>query len=147
MLTTTVLLSLTLQASPPTGAQVKAVMDFYYKGQGQPAVLADASLCKDIERKKKETKYDCNEEFGASASKGDTVNVYMTFMVPRDDTADFMVQAALDGVVRSTKDVEVKGNFWRARTWKAFTLKKAGKWEFKILKGADVLKTLTITAE
>ena len=47
---------------------------------------------------------------------------------------------------RSTKDFKVKGQGMRTRTWKAFTLKKPGEWEFKILKGSEAVKTLTITA-
>jgi hypothetical protein len=146
MLNTTVLLSLALHAAPPTGDQVKSVLDYFYNGQGKPAILVDAVLCKDIERKNKDTKYDCNETFGDSADKGATVNVYLTFLVPKGDSAEFMVQAVLDGVVRSTKDVEVKGQGIRSRTWKAFTLKKEGKWEFKVLSGADAIKTVSITA-
>lgn len=146
MLNTTLLLSLALQAAPPTGEQVKSVLDYFYNGQGQPPILVDAVLCKDIERKNKETKFNCNEAFGDTGSKGDTVNVHMTFLVPKGDEAEMMVQAVLDGVVRSTKDFKVKGGSMRNRTWKAFTLKKPGKWEFRILKGSETIKTLAITA-
>ncbi len=146
MLQAATLIALSLTAAP-TGDQVKSVLDYFYMGQGQPAILADANLCQTNEKKVKERKFDCTTAFGTSAKKGETVNVYLTFLVPKGDEAEFMVQSLHNGVVRSTKDVTVKGGSIRSRTWRAFTLKKAGKWEFKVLKGTEVIKTLSITAE
>ncbi len=146
MLTTT-LIALTLTAAPPTPDAAKSVIDFFYNGQGQPPVLVEGVLCKDVEKKNKETKFDCNEAFGAEASKGETVNVHLTYLVPKGDEKELMIQAVHDGVVRATKDVKIKGQGLRTRTWRAFTLKKEGKWEFKVLDGATVLKTFTIEAQ
>lgn len=146
MLQAATILALSL-TSAPTGDQVKSVLDYFYNGQGQPAILADANLCQTIEKKAKDRKFDCLATYGTTAKKGDTVNVYLTFLVPKGDQAELMVQALHNGVVRSTKDVTVKGGGIRTRTWRAFTLKKPGKWEFKVLKGSEAIKTLTITAE
>jgi hypothetical protein len=138
---------LSMSVSQPAPDQIKSVWEHFYKGQGKGAVLADAVLCKTVEQKDKEKKYDCVEELGETAAKGDTVNVWVAFLVPKDDKIETItVQALLDGQVRETKDLQLKGESWRSRTWTAFTLKKAGKWEFKIQDGDKTLKTMSITA-
>jgi hypothetical protein len=131
----------------PAPDQVKAVWDHFYKGQGKGPVLAEAVLCKTVEQKAKDTKFDCTEQFGETAQKGDTINVWVAFLVPKDEKIETVtVQAFLDGQVRETKDLTLKGESMRTRTWTAFTLKKAGKWEFKIQDGEKTLKTLSINA-
>lgn len=146
MLTAQTLLLTALTVSQPSPDHVKSVFEHYYQGEGA-IVLADAYLCSDIEKKKKDTKYDCLLQAGAEGAKGDQVYVYMTFLVPKGMEKDLMVQAIHNGVVRQTRDFKVKGSFIRARSWRRFSLKKSGTWEFKILDGATELKTLRISAE
>lgn len=141
------LVALTLTAAPPTPEAAKSVIDFFYEGQGQAPVLVEAILCKDIEKKNKDTKFDCLSTFEGKVGKSDTVNVYLTFLVPKGDEKELMIQASHEGVVRATKDVKIKGQGLRTRTWRGFSASKPGTWEFKVLDGATVLKTLTIDAE
>jgi len=140
-------LALQVAVAQPAPDQVKAVWEYYQKGQGKGPILADAILCKTVEQKNKDTKFECTEPMGDSATKGDTVNIWVAFLVPKDDTVENVtVQAVLDGQVRETKDLKLKGESMRTRTWTAFTLKKAGKWEFKINEGEKTIKTLSINA-
>ena len=127
---------------PPTPAQVKSVLDYYFSGT-EP-ILAEALLCKSIEKEDDETKWDCKERYGAKATKGDKVYVHLTFLVPKDQSKDLMLQAAHDGVVRTTKDITVKGTYFRHRLFRAFSLEKAGRWDFHIRDGEKILKTLSI---
>lgn len=146
MLISQTLFALAMSISQPTSDQVNSVFEHYWDGEGD-TILADALLCSEIERKKKETKFDCITAAANTVNKGDRVNVYMTFLVPKGQEKELMVQATHNGVVRETRDVTVKGKFIRARTWKTFSLRKSGTWEFKIIDGARVLKTLTVQAE
>jgi hypothetical protein len=138
---------LQVAVAQPSPDSIKSVWEYYQKGQGKGPILADAVLCKTVEQKAKENKFECVEALGDSAAKGDTVNIWVAFLVPKDDTIETVtVQAVLDGQVRETKDLKLKGESMRTRTWTAFTLKKAGKWEFKIQDGEKTLKTLSINA-
>jgi hypothetical protein len=140
-------IALQVAVAQPSPDQVKAVWDHFQSGKGKGPVLGDAVLCKTVEQKVKETKFECAEALGETAAKGDVVNVWVAFLVPKDETIETVtVQALLDGQVRETKDLKLKGESMRTRTWTAFTLKKAGKWEFKIMDGDKALKTLSITA-
>jgi hypothetical protein len=141
------MIAMQIAVAQPAPDQVKAVWDHFQKGQGKGPVLGDAVLCKTVEQKNKDTKFECAEPMGDSATKGDTVNVWVAFLVPKDEAIETVtVQALLDGQVRETKDLKLKGESMRTRTWTAFTLKKAGKWEFKIMDGDKALKTLSINA-
>lgn len=140
-------IALQVAVAQPAPDQVKAVWEHFQKGQGKGVILGDAVLCKTVEQKAKETKFECAEAYGDSAAKGDTVNVWVAFLVPKDETIETVtVQALLDGQIRETKDLKLKGESMRTRTWTAFTLKKAGKWEFKIMDGDKTLKTLSLSA-
>ena len=147
MLLTQALLLTTLTAAAPSSEAVKSVFDHFYHGQGQGLVLGQAELCKKIEKADKERRNDCVESFGASAAKGDLVNVYLVGVVPKGDKAELMIQASHEGIVRTTKDVTLEGKYIRARTWRGFKLTKPGKWEFKVIEGSKVLQTMAITAE
>lgn len=144
MLSAQLLLFAALVGAPPSPAEVKAVLGHYFSGSGP--ILADAVLCKTIEREDEATKWDCTEAYGATAKKGDTVYVHLTFLVPKSETHDLMIQAAHAGTVRTTKDITVKGTYLRHRLFRAFTLQKAGRWEFYVRDADKVLRTLTIEA-
>lgn len=136
----------TLFSAQPTSDQVKAVFDYHYSGAGQELVLADVVLCKTIEKKDKATRNDCKETFAATASKGETVLVYLTGVLPKGAKTEIMIQAVHEGVVRSTKDVTLEGKYFRTRTWKGFGLSKTGAWEFRVIQGSKTIKTLKVTA-
>ncbi len=146
MLLTTLLLTTSIyagQVPEPSAKEVKTVLDYYY--QGERPILAEVYLCAKVEEKDKETKHNCVERFGSTAAKGDVVYVYIVAMVPRKQKGELMVQAIHDGVVRSTKDITLTGRWFRSRAWRAFALRKPGKWDFKVLGGSGkILRQMTV---
>jgi hypothetical protein len=146
MIWTQALMALSMTAAQPAPEHVKSVFEHYFHGQGKGAVLAEAFLCKKIETLKGDAQNDCLEVASDAGTKGDKVDVYMTFLVPKGDEAELMVQAVHNNVVRTTRDVKVNGTTIRYRTWRSFTLEKPGKWEFRIVNPADgsTLKALAI---
>ncbi len=127
----------------PTAAEVRKVLEFYNNGQGQGIVLSDSKLCADV-HKEGENKYECKDEIiefgegdGSSPEvthkikKGDSILVWMSFMVPVGDEANIIVQYSLGGTARYSSKASVKSSI-RYRTWKKYTPRSAGKWEIKI---------------
>ena len=134
-----------LAIAQPAPEQIKAVWDYHLKGQGKGPILVDAILCKTVEQKAADTKFECAEPLGESVPKDTLVNVWLAFLLPKGDAVEsVVVQAVLDGQVRETKDLKLKGETIRTRTWTAFSLRKAGNWEFRVMDKDKVLKTLSI---
>lgn len=131
----------------PSPDAVKSVWDFFYKGKGAGVVLADAKLCTKV-GKEGETKFECTEEVGPEGVKaGSTVMVWQAYLVPQGDAVeDITIQLKQGDTVRETKDVAVKGEGWRARTWTGLRLPKAGDWTIVIARGSDTLKTFNVKA-
>lgn len=141
------LLAAALISAPPTEEAVKAVFDHFYSGS--ELVLADVVLCKEIEQEDKKRKYECNETFEEKAEVGATVYVYLTALVPRETTHEIMVQALHEGMVRTTKDLTMKGSKHvpRGRKFARFVASKPGTWQFTVRNEATVLKTVQLTVE
>jgi hypothetical protein len=143
-------LALTAQlwVAAPTPEQVKEVFDHFWAGQGKGAILADAVLCKNVQQNKKDPKFlECIEPAGEAVSKGDSLHVYVTFLIPNGDKIESVtVQAVHEGQVRETHDLALKGDFIRTRTWTTFKVSKPGKWEFRVQDGDKTLKTLSVNA-
>jgi hypothetical protein len=133
-------------ADPPSPDTVKATWEFFYKGKGSGLVLADAKLCLEVSQKG-EDKFECTKEVPAEGVKaGATVHVWQAYLVPQGDTVDDVtVQSKQGDLVRETKDVKVTGEGWRSRTWTTFHVGKAGTWSFIVNRGANALKTFTLT--
>jgi hypothetical protein len=58
-----------------------------------------------------------------------------------------VVQWLLDGQVRTTQDLELKTPALGARSYKASTLSKPGKWEIKVLQGSKELGSVKVDVE
>ncbi len=129
----------------PSSDAVKSTWDYFYKGQGQGPVLVDAKLCTEV-AKDGPNKFECTAEVAPEGVKANTtVMVWQSYLVPQGDTVeDLMVQTKLGNVVRETKDVKVKGEGWRARQWTGVRLNKAGDWTVNIMRGDQVLKTISV---
>ena len=92
--------------------------------------------------------------FGSKASvntlkKDEQYMIWMMYVVPRgDEVSDIIVQLNQNGITRFTKDVSVSGSI-RYRTWKSFSLNRAGEWEIKVFHdkedGIEVLNQLLVT--
>jgi hypothetical protein len=75
------------------------------------------------------------------------VLVWQAYIIPQGDTIeDLMVQLKQGDVVRETKDVKVKGESIRTRTWSSVRLPKAGSWTISVIRGSETLKTFTVNA-
>jgi len=129
----------------PSGDAVKSTWDYFYKAQGQGPVLVEAKLCTEV-AKDGPNKFECTAEVAPEGVKANTtVMVWQSYLVPQGDTVeDLMVQTKLGNVVRETKDVKVKGEGWRARQWTGVRLNKAGDWSINIMRGDQVLKTISV---
>ena len=129
----------------PSGDAVKSTWDYFYKGQTQGPVLVEARLCTEV-AKDGPNKFECTAEVAPEGVKANTtVMVWQSYLVPQGDTVeDLMVQTKLGNVVRETKDVKVKGEGWRARQWTGVRLNKAGDWSINIMRGDQVLKTISV---
>jgi hypothetical protein len=129
----------------PSGDAVKSTWDYFYKAQGQGPVLVEAKLCTEV-AKDGPNKFECTAEVAPEGVKANTtVMVWQSYLVPQGDTVeDLMVQTKLGNVVRETKDVKVKGEGWRARQWTGVRLNKAGDWTVNIMRGDQVLKTISV---
>ncbi len=129
----------------PSADAVKSTWDYFYKGQTQGPVLVEAKLCTEV-AKEGPNKFECATEVPAEGVKANTtVMVWQSYLVPQGDTVDdIMVQTKLGNVVRETKDVKIKGEGWRARQWTGVRLNKAGDWTVNIMRGDQVLKTISV---
>jgi hypothetical protein len=129
----------------PSADAVKSTWDYFYKGQTQGPVLVEAKLCTEV-AKEGPNKFECTAEVGPEGVKANTtVMLWQSYLVPQGDTIeDLMVQTKLGNVVRETKDVKVKGEGWRARQWTGVRLNKAGDWTITVMRGDQVLKTLSV---
>lgn len=135
-------------AASPSPEEVKKVWDFYFKGQGQGIVLVEAIPCLEV-AKEGEQKSECVKEVPAEGVKaGTTVMIWQAYLLPgKDSVDDITIQVKLGDQIRETKDVsKIEGSSIRTRTWSGVTLKKPGTYTFNIMRGADTLKTISITA-
>lgn len=135
----------------PTTQEVKKVLDFYYNGQGMGVVLIDAKLCRDVHREGDEKNECAGDVTSEAITKGDTVNLWMSFMVPMgDEKQKILVQFDQGGVTRSVKNMTVTGSL-RYRTWRKVTLDRVGVWNIKIVhdrdEGAAVLGEVSATVQ
>ena len=124
---------LALADAKPTPEEAKRVLDFFYHGKGLGPVLLESKVCRDIQREG-DGKGDCAGDLSAQTiKKGDTVYLWMAYMVPSGDEAqNIIVQFENGGVTRSVKNLQVSGQL-RNRTWLKATLDKVGPWKVKIV--------------
>jgi hypothetical protein len=131
----------------PSGDAAASVIDFFYNGQGQGVVLAQADLCGEIPTEG-ENKYECVGKVSPSALRsGTTYNLRMVFLVPRGDEVDnIQVKYIHDGEAIKTDQVDVSGSL-RYRTWTAFTPRDTGEWTIRISQGGDLLQEMSLTVQ
>jgi len=119
-------------ADRPAPQQALDVIDYYFNGKGQGAVLMDYRICSEI-APEGEDKNECRKSSDAMAiSLGEDVLLWMSFMVPADDQASILVSFSRNDRVRKTTDVSLKGAI-RFRTWKSIPTDKLGKWTVTIV--------------
>ena len=154
-----VILSLVLGLSPalvsaagkPSPEEVKKVLDYYYTGKGLGPVLSELKICRDIEREG-DQKNECAGEISTEpVKKGESVYVWMAYMVPSgDEPQNIIAQFDNGGVTRMVKNLQVTGSL-RYRTWLKVAFDKTGTWNVKVVHdkgdGTDMLGTRELTVE
>lgn len=126
-------------AAPPA-KNVKEVVDYFYNGQEQGPILADAKLCKSVQALECETAVDPK-----SVMQGDVIHVWMQFFVPKGAMYDdIIVEYKHEGVPRHLTARSVEGSI-RYRAVDKLKLDKPGKWAIAIKKGVTNLKVFNIT--
>ncbi len=133
----------------PSAEEVKKVVEYYKAGKDAGPVLAELKACLTVDTKKgSPTQWECTEAVSGPVKKGTTVNAWMNWLVPKDGAySDLVVQWLLDGQVRTTQDLELKTPALGARSYKASTLSKPGKWEIKVLQGSKELGSVKVDVE
>ena len=123
----------------PTAKMVNEVVDYFYNGQQEGPILADAKLCKSIDA------LNCQENMDANAvPMGEPIKVWMQFFVPKGATYDdIIVEYKHEGVPRNLTAHKVEGSI-RYRMVDKFKLDKLGKWTITIKKGLTNLKEFKI---
>ena len=123
----------------PTAKMINEVVDYFYNGQQEGPLLADAKLCKSIEA------LNCQETLDANAVPiEEPIKVWMQFFVPKGASYDdIIVEYKHEGVPRNLTAHKVEGSI-RYRLVDTFKLDKIGKWTITIKKGVANLKEFKI---
>lgn len=117
----------------PTSDEVKRVLDFYFHGKGTGPVLLDSMLCRDIQREGDEKNECAGDISGETIKKGESIYLWMAYMVPSgDEPQNIIVQYENGGVTRMVRNLQVTGQL-RYRTWLKVAFDKAGSWKIKII--------------
>jgi hypothetical protein len=121
-----------LAQEKPAAAEAKKVVDYYYQGKGQGAILVAHKLCAQI-YEEGPMKYECQEEItGGQIQKDREVFLWMNYLVPTGDTADIIIQYKRNNMVRSVSGFELPASL-RYRIWKKIPTDKIGDWQVDII--------------
>ena len=121
-----------LAQEKPTPAEAKKVIDYYYQGKGQGAVLVESKLCSQI-YEEGPYKYECQEVVtGGQIEKDREVSLWMNFLVPAGDQPDIIIHFKRNNKVRGVSNLELPGAV-RYRTWKKIPTERLGDWEISII--------------
>lgn len=117
----------------PTAGEARKVIDYYYHGKGQGAVLMDLQTCEGVGLEAGPQKNECLKNIDPGQIQiGQELQVWMNFLVPVDDTAEIIVSFSRKDKVRHTANVKLTGAT-RFRTWKRIPTDKAGLWTLTII--------------
>ncbi len=116
----------------PSPDEVKRVVDYYYNGKGQGAILVETKLCQKVSVQG-DTKNECVTEIGDGAvGKGEEAFLWMNFLVPAGDEARILIQDSRLDKVRDTGSIALEGAT-RYRTWKKIPTSTIGDWKVNIV--------------
>ena len=123
----------------PTAKMVSEVVDYFYSGQKEGPILTEVKLCKGVKD------YECTETLNSeNLTKGQTVNVWMQFFVPKGASYDdIVVEYKHEGVPRRLTPHKIEGSI-RYRLVDKSSLDKPGNWTITIKKGVTDLKEIKV---
>ncbi|MEM7207296.1 MAG: hypothetical protein AAF434_05710 [Pseudomonadota bacterium] len=123
--------SFTHAAQPPSADEVKRVSSYFYSDEAKQPVLADYKLCTGIEREG-DLKNNCTSEVPTDRLEpGQSLYLWMNFLVPKGERGKVLVQLNHAGVTRDTRVMPIEGSM-RYRTWRKIRLLRPGDWELPI---------------
>ena len=124
----------------PSAKMIREVVDYYYNGQAKGPILAEAKLCKSVKN------YECTETINsANVKKGETINVWMRFFVPKGaNYDDIFVEYKYDGIPRRLTPHAIESSI-RYRLVDKSKVDKAGNWTITVKKGITKLKEFKIS--
>lgn len=131
-------------APAPSAAEVQRVWDYYYRGGAGP-VLVDVKVCTEVGREGG-ARFECTKELGPEGARPySTLYVWQSYLLPQGAVVDDLaVQLKQGDTVRETRDVRLKGDGWRVRTWAAVRVGKPGTWSVSVLRGTRALRQVTV---
>ena len=123
----------------PTSKMVKEVVDYFYDGQTEGPILAEAKICKTVKS------LSCEEPADPKAfTLGEPIKIWMQFFVPKGGSYDdIIVEYQHEGVPRNLAAHKVEGSI-RYRLVDSYKLNKLGKWTITIKKGLTDLKAFDV---
>ncbi|MEW6430973.1 MAG: hypothetical protein AB1730_05635 [Myxococcota bacterium] len=133
---------------PPPADEIKRVLDYQENGKDRGPALLELVPCTRVDTSKgSETANTCIEPVTGPVKKGTTVFAWTLWFCPKGGKyEDVMIQFLHEGQVRSTVDITIQG-LARTRTWRGYSLTKPGKWEIKILRGAQEVGGTTVQVQ
>ena len=136
-------------AQPPSGVQVKALWDFYSNGWTNQAVVGEFKACLEVDTERgSETRFECSQPAEGTIDKGTKIYAWLAYVMPKgSETEDVMVQFKHNGIVRTTRDLTLKGKFFRNRSYTGHTLHKSGEWQIVVLQGGAELASASVTVQ
>ena len=124
--------SILLAQEKPAAVEAKKVVDYFYQGKGQGAILMAHKLCAQV-YEEGPLKYECQEEItGGQIQKDREVFLWMNYFVPTGDTADIIIHFKRNNKVRSVSSFALPGSL-RYRIWKKIPTDKIGDWQVEII--------------
>ena len=117
--------------APPSAEEVRKVSRYFYSDNATRPVLADYKLCKGIQRDGVD-KNNCTQEVpGDTLEPGQSLYLWMNFMLPKGEQGKVLVQLNHSGVTRDTRVMPIEGSM-RYRTWRKIRLLRPGDWELPV---------------
>jgi hypothetical protein len=126
-------------AAAPTAKMIKEVVDYYYTGQKEGPVLTEAKLCQGIKD------LECSEISNPeSITKGETINVWMQFFVPKGGSYDdILVEYKHEGIPYRLTPHKIEGSI-RYRLVDKARLDKPGNWTITVKRGINKLSEFKV---
>ena len=116
---------------PPTAAEVRRVTDYFYSHPESTPVLADYKVCTGIHREGSNKNNCAGEVDGNALQPGQSLYLWMNFLVPKGERGKVLVQPNYDGITRGIRVVTIAGSM-RYRTWHKIRLPHPGEWELPV---------------
>jgi hypothetical protein len=135
----------------PSPQEARRFIEFYYAGQGQGVVLAEARICTGVPHEGAQA-YQCVDEVAPDAVQvGRPYHLRMVFVVPQGVAGESItVRYNHEGTLQEVDEVTVSGSI-RFRTWTEFTLQEPGMWQIQIARATaddvEELHTLDLRAQ